>query len=170
MMSDSLSIQLRRLSRADAKSFRAIRLEALERHPAAFAASFKEESSHSLTFFEDRLDKNVVLGAEYQNRLVGIAGFQVQGSEKLRHRGVLWAMYVREEMRGHGIAQRLVEGILDHARQHVEEVALSVWAENAAAIACYKSAGFVVTGQDPRALKIGDAYFDDLLMRLRFTS
>jgi RimJ/RimL family protein N-acetyltransferase len=50
----------------------------------------------------------------------------------------------------------------------VEEIALSVWADNPAAIALYKSAGFVVTGQDARAIKIDGIYYDHLLMQVRF--
>jgi ribosomal protein S18 acetylase RimI-like enzyme len=164
----SFAYEIRRLSGADAEAYRAIRLEGLERHPAAFSASLKEESDRPLSSFAERLDGNYVLGAEQDGRLVGVAGFYRHDSEKTRHRGSLWGMYVREEARGTGIARRLVDGILDHARQRVEEVGLSVWTENAAAIALYKRAGFVVIGQDLRALKIGDAYFDHLLMQVRF--
>ena len=99
-MSDSASFPIRRLTSADAEAFRAVRLEGLERHPSAFGASFKEESTRPLAFFADRLDANHVLGAENQGRLVGIAGFQFHDSEKARHRGTLWGMYVREEARG----------------------------------------------------------------------
>ncbi len=169
-MSDLAAFQMRRLSRADGPAFRAIRLEGLEKHPAAFSASLEEESGHPPSWFADRVDGNFVLGVEDRGRLVGVAGFYIQGSEKTRHRGTLWGMYVREEARGNGVARRLVEGILAHARQHVEEVALSVWSENATAIACYKSAGFTVTGLDARALKIGGAWFDHLLMKVQFAS
>ena len=167
-MADLADFQMRRLSRADGDAFRAIRLEGLEKHPAAFSASLQEESGHPPAWFADRVEGNFVLGMENQGRLVGVAGFYIQGSEKTRHRGTLWGMYVREEARGKGVARRLVEGILAHARQHVEEVALSVWDENPAAIACYQSAGFSVTGLDARALKIDGAYFDHLLMNVRF--
>ena len=165
-MSDSLKI--RRLSRADAEAFRAIRLEGLERHPAAFGASFKDESSRPLSFFADTLDGHFVIGAEGHGQLMGVAAFQFYDGEKKRHRGTLWGMYVREEARGTGIARRLVDGVLAHARQRVEEVGLSVWADNPAAIALYKSAGFAVTAQDARALKMDGIYYGHLLMQVRF--
>jgi ribosomal protein S18 acetylase RimI-like enzyme len=167
-MSASASFQIRRLSAADAEAFRAIRLEGLERHPSAFGASFKEESARSLAFFADRLDANHVLAGEDQSRLLGVAGFQFHDSEKVRHRGTLWGMYVREEARGTGLARRLVDGILAHGRERVEEVGLRVWAENATAIALYKSAGFAITGQDARSLKVDGVYYDELLMQIRF--
>ena len=50
-MSDSATLPIRRLSAADAEAYRAIRLEGLERHPAAFGASFREESGRPLAFF-----------------------------------------------------------------------------------------------------------------------
>jgi RimJ/RimL family protein N-acetyltransferase len=52
----------------------------------------------------------------------------------------------------------------------VEEIGLRVSAENATAIALYKSAGFVVTAQDARSLKVDGVYYDELLMQLRFIS
>lgn len=169
-MSDLGSVAIRHLSGGDAEAFRSIRLEGLERYPAAFAASFREEREQPLSFFADRLERNFVLGAESRERLAGVAGFQFHDSEKTRHRGMLWGMYVREEARGTGVARRLVDGILDHARQRVEEIALTVWTENPAAIALYKSAGFVVTAHDARALKIDGLYYDILLMQLRFAA
>ena len=168
-MSALTSFQMRRLSRADAEAFRAIRLEGLERHPSAFGSSFNEERARPLSWFADGLDNGFVLGMESEEGLVAVAGLHV-GGEKARHRGMLWGMYVREQAREKGIAGRLVEGILTHARQHLEEVVLSVEANNAGAIACYKSAGFSVTGQDTRALKIDGEYFDLVLMKVRFVT
>jgi ribosomal protein S18 acetylase RimI-like enzyme len=167
-MPDSAPFSIRRLSAADAEAFRAIRLEGLERHPSAFGASLDEESRQPLSFFAERLEANHVLGAESSDGLSGVAGFRLHDSEKTRHRGTLWGMYVRKEARGTGVARRLVDGILAHARTRVEQVALSVWAENAAAIALYRSAGFVVLALDARSLKIDGAYYDELLMQIRF--
>jgi ribosomal protein S18 acetylase RimI-like enzyme len=170
MIQDSAAFPIRRLIGADAEAFRAVRLEGLERHPSAFGASFKEESARPLAFFADRLEANHVLGAESKGRLVGVAGFQFHDSEKARHRGTLWGMYVREEARGTGVARRLVDGIVAHARERVEDIALRVEAKNAVAIALYKSAGFVVTAQDARSLKVDGVYHDELIMLMRLVA
>jgi ribosomal protein S18 acetylase RimI-like enzyme len=170
MIQDSAAFPIRHLTGADAYAFRAIRLEGLERHPSAFGASFREESARPLPFFADRLEASHVLGAEKQGRLVGVAGFQFHDTEKARHRGTLWGMYVRAEARGTGVARRLVDGVLAHARERVEDIVLRVEAKNAVAIALYKSAGFVVTAQDARSMKIDGVYYDELVMQMRLAA
>jgi RimJ/RimL family protein N-acetyltransferase len=77
-------------------------------------------------------------------------------------------MYVREEARGTGVARRLVDGILAHGRERVEQIELRVWTENPTAIALYKSAGFVVTGKDEGSLKVDGVYCDEFTMLIRF--
>lgn len=169
-MLNSVGWPIRRLLQGDAPLFRTIRLEGLEHHPAAFTASFENERTQPLSRFEDQLDRSFVLGAGTHERLIGVAGLYIESTEKMRHRGVLWGMYVREEARRSGLARHLIAGILDHARHCVEEVVLSVEAGNATAIACYEHAGFSVTARDSRAVKIGDAYFDMLQMKIRFST
>ncbi len=46
----------------------------------------------------------------------------------------------------------------------VEQVTLSVTANNEAAVRLYKAAGFMEVGRMPRALKMGRDYFDELIM------
>ena len=65
-----------------------------------------------------------------------------------------------------GLAARLAQGIIELARPLVEEVCLTVVASNAAAYRLYSAAGFEQYGLERRALKIGDAYFDEVLMAL----
>lgn len=169
-MSDSAGLRIRQLSRVDATLFRDIRLDGLEKHPTAFTSSFENELIQPLSRFEDLLDRNFVLGADNNDRLIGVVGFYVEGTEKTRHRGTLWGMHVRKETRRSGLARRLIADILAHAHLHVEEVVLSVEAGNAAAIACYEQSGFSVSTRDSRALKIGTTYFDLLQMKIRFAA
>lgn len=98
--------------------------------------------------------------------LLGVAGLRVNSAAKLRHKGVLWGMYVRPDARGTGLAARLVAGIIKQARPLVEEICLTVVASNIAAYRLYSAAGFEQYGLERRALKIGDEYFDEVLMAL----
>ena len=98
--------------------------------------------------------------------LVGVAGFRVEDAVKLRHKGVLWGMYVRPEARGTGLGASLVKRVVEHARTLVEELCLTVVASNTAACRLYSAAGFKEYGLERRALKVGSEYYDELLMAL----
>jgi ribosomal protein S18 acetylase RimI-like enzyme len=161
------TIEIRRLASgniADAALFRDIRLEALRTNPEAFGSSFDVESAQPASWFSDRLGSSVILGAFRDTELVGIAGFAVQQGRKSAHKGLLWGMYVRPNARAIGVGRRLVEAILDVARQHVELIQLSVVRDNAAARGLYASLGFVDYGLEKNALKQDSRYYDEVLM------
>lgn len=158
---------IRRLTASDAALYRDLRLSALRDHPAAFTSAYEDEVGHSLDYYAERLANGTVFasGAE---RLTGMAGFYVRDGLKTCHRGMLWGMYVRPEARGTGLAAALIEAVKDHARPLVEEVMLGVGTDNPAAIARYRAAGFVRCGSERRSIKIGDRYYDEILMAFRF--
>ena len=159
-----MTLTLRPLLTEDAAAYRAIRLEALRAHPDAFSASYEAEAAQPLDFFVERLAGGVVFGGFLGDTLVGVAGFRTQTNPKLAHKGFLWGMYVRPEARGTGLARRLVEAVLAHARGRVELVQLTVVAGNAVARRLYASAGFTPYGLESRALKVDGRYLDDVLM------
>ncbi|WP_119272955.1 GNAT family N-acetyltransferase [Taklimakanibacter deserti] len=157
--------RLRRLGASDAEAFRDVRLEGLRHHPEAFGSSWEEESERPLAWFEERLERNVVLaGCADDCKIRGIAALGVQDALKIRHKGFLWGMYVRPEARGSGLAAALVERLLSEARGTVEEVRLAVVTSNEAAIRLYTRHGFKQYGVERRALKIDHRYYDELLM------
>jgi ribosomal protein S18 acetylase RimI-like enzyme len=163
--SRSSSFLLRRLSASDAEAFRELRLEGLRNHPEAFGSSWEEESESPLDWFKERLERNIVLAGFVDNlSLVGVAALGIQQALKLRHKGVLWAMYVRPEARGSGLAAALVERLLTEARGVVEEVHLKVVTGNDAAVRLYTRLGFKQYGLEQRALKVGGRYYDEVLM------
>jgi RimJ/RimL family protein N-acetyltransferase len=75
-------------------------------------------------------------------------------------------MYIRPEARGTGLAAALVQQVVAHARTVVEQVCLTVVASNVAARRLYSAAGFEEYGLERRALKVGDEYYDEVLMVL----
>ncbi|SFK00242.1 FR47-like protein [Bradyrhizobium sp. Gha] len=81
---------------------------------------------------------------------------------KLRHKGVLWGMYVRPT----GLTAVLVRQVIAHARTLVEQVCLTVVASNLAARRLYIAAGFEEYGLERRGLEVGSEYYDQVLMVL----
>ena len=156
---------LRRLGAADAECYRALRLEGLRSHPEAFAASWDAEASEPLCWFAERLERNVVFGGwQDVSTLKGVVGLHVPDAPKSRHKGELWGMFVLPEARGTGLAAALVARVIEHAASSVEEIRLTVVTTNAAAVRLYARAGFTQFGLERRALKVGDQYYDELLM------
>ena len=159
-------VQVRSLSGADAAAFQACRLEALSRHPCAFAASLDEEAGRSLVEVALRLEQGAVFGAFVDGALVGTAGFALPPLQKKCHKGLLWGVYVRAAARGRGLGRLLVEQVIDHARGRVEQLHATVVTTGEAARQLYRRLGFQVYGLEPRGLKVGDRYFDQELMVL----
>jgi ribosomal protein S18 acetylase RimI-like enzyme len=165
----SADATIRRLRADDANSFRAIRLEALKANPEAFGSTFDLEDKLDLARFASRLEDSHVMGAFQDCELIGTAGFAIQQGRKNAHKGRLWGMYVRPSSRNAGVGGRLVRAVLDVARENVELIQLSVVRENRPARRLYESVGFLEFGMEPKALKLGDKYYDEAHMVLDFS-
>lgn len=164
-----IDLQVRRLGVDDAALYRDIRLDGLRHNPEAFGSTFDRESAEPLSWFEDRVENHPVFGAFRGDALVGIAGLMFHQGKRA-HIAMVWGMYVRPDARNHGIAGRLVETLLDHARARVEVVQLAVIVENIAARRVYERAGFVSYGVEKKALKQDGGYFDEVLMAVDLLS
>jgi RimJ/RimL family protein N-acetyltransferase len=163
----ALPFTLRRLTASDASDYRALRLEGLRSHPEAFGASWADEVAKPLAWFAERLEHNAVFGGSRDDSaLLGTAGLLVPDAAKSRHKGVLWGMFVRPEARGTRLATALVARVIEQATNLVEEVRLTVVSSNIAAVRLYTRAGFHQYDLERRALKVGDQYYDELLMAL----
>lgn len=149
-----------------ALEFRVLRLEALERHPCAFAAAHDEESGKSVADVAERLVDQAVFGGFAEGRLVGVAGFATPALAKKRHKGLLWGVYVCAHLRGYGLGRALVSRVIDHARDRVAQLHAAVVTGNSGACGLYRDLGFETYGIEPRALKVGERYFDQELMVL----
>jgi ribosomal protein S18 acetylase RimI-like enzyme len=155
---------VRRLLPSDAEAFRALRLEALHRHPEAFGSSHAEECTRPLSGFADRITGGYIAGGFVDGQLDAMAGLLIPTQAKSRHKGVLWGVYVRENRRGSGLADAVMTALLAYAAEHVEQIHLSVAATNERAIGFYGHLGFEPYGTEPRALKVDGSYIDELLM------
>ena len=163
----AIALKVRRLEAPDVADYRELRLESMKGHPESFGASWESEAEKPISWWAERLQTATVFGGWVNDSpLVGTAGFAVYDSPKMRHKGVLWGMYVRPQARGTGLAAALVQEVVAHARTLVEQVCLTVGASNVAARRLYGAAGFEDYGLERRGLKIGSEYYDQVLMVL----
>jgi RimJ/RimL family protein N-acetyltransferase len=160
-----VTFTLRQLTPDDAAAYHAIRLEYLTLHPDAFGTAASEQAALPVDVSADRLATNPTVGGFIDGELVGVATLIPQPRLKERHKGMLAGMYVRASARGTGLADAVVQWILDRARAHgLEQVTLTVFASNARARRLYERWGFTLYGIEPRAIKTGDTYQDQALM------
>jgi len=163
-----VSIVVRQLTAGDYDSLREIRLESLRLHPEAFAADPAQEEAMPKAEWLARLASAVSFGGFADGALAGMAVFSRSSRPKLAHTGDLGAMYVRESARGGGLADRLMETLLTHAAREVEQIKLTVNAENARAVKFYERHGFRTIGRIPNSIRVAGRSYDELLMLRMF--
>jgi ribosomal protein S18 acetylase RimI-like enzyme len=161
---------VRRLVAADVPAYRALMLEAYERHPDAFTSTVAERAALPLSWWESRTgaeapSAELVFGAFHEGRLAGAAGLAFEKREKSRHKATLFGMYVPERFRKLGLGRELVLAALEHARaRDIRVVQLTVTEGNAAAEGLYGRCGFVRFGVEPLAMASGADYLSKVHM------
>src|SRR5690242_4413685 len=164
------SVQIRQLTPAAAEAFRELRLEGLRLNPEAFGSIYEFEKDQPLEKYSGWLTSSTIFGAYQNSRLIGTASFTQLSGLKDSHKGLLRAMYVRPAARRSGAGRQLVQAIIDHARQKVEQLQLAVVSTNEPALRLYQSLGFQQYGLEKNALKHNGLYSDEILMSLDLLS
>jgi GNAT superfamily N-acetyltransferase len=167
----SPAIVIRLLEPKEAVAYVEIRREALETVPLAFASSPEDDRGRSVDTVRQSLadpENQVIVGAFDGERLVGIAGVGRYEKTKLRHRAIIWGMYVRRGARGLGLGRRLLEAAVQQAGAwpDVLQVHISVTDAAPEARRLYESAGFTPWGAEPRALGLRGEFVTEYHMLL----
>lgn len=119
---------------------------------------------------KDKEDSFTIGAYNTDNELCGVASFTRDGADrqKLRHKGILFRMYVAAAYRGQGISRLLIAAVLDRVRQisDIEQVNLTVIAGNDRAKSLYAKFGFKTFGREEKAIKWKGKYFDEEQMVL----
>ena len=128
------------------------------------------EDENSEPFPTTDQSDSFTLGAYKSNKLIGVASFKREGANrlKLRHKGLLFKIYVRPEHRNQGVARNLIGTIINRARQieDLEQINLTVIPINRYAKKLYEKFGFETFAIEKNAVKWKDKYFDEEQMKL----
>jgi len=165
-----MKIIIRRFNEDDVKQYRQLRLEALKNHPEAFASSFEEEILYDESLYIQRLkqESTYSIGAFDGDTMVGMAVFVPQTKMKISHMSDIFSFYVTPSYRKHNLGYLMIQNIINYAKQlgFIEQIKLSVTATNHDAIRLYERCGFARYATDPKVSKLGDQYYDSILMIL----
>jgi RimJ/RimL family protein N-acetyltransferase len=163
-------IQVRNIQFTEIERFWQLRLEALKTNPEAFGSSYEESAQLPKSEVENRFHNesdNYLLGAFTEDgQLVGMMGFMREQRIKLRHKGMIWGVYVTPNFRGKGIAKQLLTEIIKRGKEleGLKQINLAVVSSNLAAIALYKKLGFETYGLERNAIVVNGRGYDEEFM------
>ncbi|WP_064692036.1 GNAT family N-acetyltransferase [Rhizobium aegyptiacum] len=160
-------VTIRLIGADEVEAFRHIRLEALRAEPSSFASRYEDWEILPLEEWRNRLNEPVFIAFQ-ESEPVGIMGLFRQRSSKMAHRATIVMVYVRAQLRGTGLAVKLLEAISNHARDiGIRQLELFVNAENPGAMRFYERQGFVEIGRVPGAVLEDGREIDDVMMARR---
>ena len=158
---------LRPLTEADLPVYRALLMPGLTQDADSFRMAPEDEED--APFPTQNRPDSFTLGTFVDDQLAGIVSFQREGVDrvKLRHKGLLFRMYVSPHYRGQGLARQLIEAVIDRARHlhDLEQINLTVVSTNPAK-RLYERAGFRTFSTEINAIKWQGAYLAEDAMKL----
>jgi RimJ/RimL family protein N-acetyltransferase len=165
-------MNIRLLTKQDVPAYRELRLEALQTNPEAFGSSYEESVARTVEQLTETFpvtNNNFIVGAFSETgELVGMVGFYQEKARKMKHKGMVWGMYVTPEYRGKGLSRLLLQELIFKAKKlsDLEQINLVVVSTNDAAKSLYERLGFERFGTEKRALKVDGVYYDEDYMVL----
>jgi putative hydrolase of the HAD superfamily len=162
--------KIKEVQKWDVEIFWQLRLEALKLNPEAFGSLYEDAVQESMPDAMKRIKNDAddyILGAFTEDGSIkAMIGFRREQATKLRHKGLIWGMYVTREYRGKGIAKELISEVIARGRQlaNLKQINLSVVTSNYAAFELYKKLGFEAYGLEKNALIYKEQGYDEYLM------
>ena len=169
---------IRLLTAADAPAYKTLHDTVLHSAPEAFvsdlAGALVRPAQAYVQRFGSIASGRFFLGAFCSDAaapMLGCVGCERALYPQQRHSGELVGLMVAPAAQRQGLGWALLQQCLALAAQvpGLEQLQLSVQADNAHAMRLYERAGFTAWGREPRALRVGCAYHDKVhMMRLLY--
>lgn len=154
-------MEIKDIESKDLEKYKEFLLQGLTQDEANFRITSEDEKEASFPTM-DKLD-SFTLGAFEENQLAGIVSFEREGKnrKKLRHKGLLFRMYVDPRFRGKGIAQLLIKVLIERVKKlgDIEQINLTVVSNNPVAKKLYEKFGFTSFAVEKNALKWKGHYY-----------
>ncbi|TAA72281.1 GNAT family N-acetyltransferase [Planococcus salinarum] len=161
-------MEIRIISPQDAEAYYILRLEALLDSPDAFSTLYEDALNKPIDKTRANLasEDAVTFGAYEGGRLVGNMTLARKTLPKMKHRASIVAVYVSPQFRGTGLANALMDKVMDYADgwDGLERLDLMVASDNLRAKNFYLKYGFETYGTEIHSMKTGEIYIDEDLM------
>ena len=167
-------MSIRKMTLADEEVYRALFDRGVREHSRQFRVSPADVVAMPTPLALPHSDDFTLGAFSEMGSLLGVVSFEREKREKMRHKGLLYRMYVSAEAAGKGIGRALVRETIRLARAQsgLEQINLTVIADNTRAKILYETENFVTFSREKNALKVGGneqmIYLDEEQMALRF--
>lgn len=144
-------------------------MQGLREHEDSFRISPNDEFQAEFPT-RNRSDSFTLGAVSGDGELLGVVSFEREGvfREKLRHKGLLFRMYVARAASGKGVGRILIQKVIERARKlsGMEQINLTVVSANERAKRLYNLFGFETFSIEINAIKYKGKYFDEETMVL----
>jgi ribosomal protein S18 acetylase RimI-like enzyme len=143
---------------------RELRLQALKTDPISFGSSYEEEENLTEAEWQRRM-KNALFALS-DGKVVGTITYVFSDRIKSKHIARIFGVYVHPNHRGRGVGKKLLESALELIQKNKDAVKVQLFVnqEQDVAVKLYKEMGFVVVGQMKKEIRVGERFYDELIM------
>lgn len=144
--SEETKFKIIKLDPTDWRKYKKLRLEMLQQEPKAFNSTYEEESGLPSTYWKEKLsNKNdLFVSAKVDDHLVGVMSLSYEENDEPENVAVLHGAYVVKKYRGRGIANQLLEFLINEAKKNPKTEILKLWVKEyqTSAVKLYAKQGF----------------------------